>query len=176
MQRQLSPIPPRQPAQVYIDEDVPCYKIIEKRGFLDDQDHLWEQGRLIYWEGTPSMGLEPMNDIAEVAMREHLEKLDKLADEVNKLKGTGHTSLVNAYEARRRIRELDKRQNGLAADAEENLPIMRANKAKVSKARAVEPGPGPQVPMMRGKKQTGMGRKDSNVGRSAVNEDNKGIG
>ena len=172
MQR-LSPTPPSPQAQIYIDEDTPCYRVIEKRGFVDDQDRLWEKGRMIYWEGPPSMGLEPMNDLAEVAMLEHLERLDKLADDVNKLKGTGHASLVNAYEARRRIRELKNRQHGIAADAEEQMPIMQAARLK-SKARAVESHSAP--PMMRGnKKKTGMDRKDSNAGRALVNEDDKGL-
>src|SRR5262249_55882316 len=113
----LSPLPPRPQQNVFIDPDVPWYLVIEKRGFVGDQDRLWERGSRLYWEGKPSMALDPINEIAEERMREHLETLDRLADEVSTKKGTSHSSLVNAYEARRRIQELDKRH--LSPDTQE---------------------------------------------------------
>lgn len=187
MQRQLSPYPPRQAPQVYIDPDVPAYKVIEKRGFVDDQDHLWEKGSLIYWEGHPSMGLDPMNDLAEVAMREYLERLDGYANDVSEKNGTSHASIVNAFEARRRIADLD-RKFGRSVDIEEQMPIMGAKKYEKRLARAVEAGPAPQTPIMghagrasvapaqaRGNARKGVQKQDPNEGRAAVNNDDKGI-
>lgn len=142
----LSPIPPRPPQQLYIDPDVPAYMVVEKRGFVDDRDHLWLKGETIYWEGIPSMGLDPVNEMAEGRMREHLERLDAHASAVAKAKGSAHASLVNAFEARRRIQMLDKRENGRSADREASMPIMRAKKES-SMARSVNAGP-PQTPIM----------------------------
>lgn len=187
----LSPHPPRMQAQVYIDPEVPCYVVVEKRGFVDDQDRLWMQGERLYWEGKPSMALDPLNDLAEDKMREHLEFLDKLADQVNERKGTSHASLVNAYEARRRIKELDKRH--LSPDRQEMTPIMGARRSAKRMARSLEEGPqmppmmghqarysvAPQQasaePATRGRPRKGLQKTDPNPGRAAVNADDKGF-
>lgn len=132
----LSPVPPRQQQQAFIDPDMPAYMVIEKRGFFDDNDHLWQKGSMIYWEGTPNPGLDPLNEPAEERMREYLNMLDKKADEVCALKGTGHASLVNAYEARRRLQEMDNRFER-SVDIEEELPIMRAKHSGKRKAKSI---------------------------------------
>lgn len=146
-QHGLSPVPPRPQAQTYIDPDVPAYKVIEKRGFVDDHDNLWPKGSMLYWEGPPSLALDPLNDIAEVAMMEHLEELDALAQNVAKVKGNGHASIVNAFEAKRRAQELERRRSR-EIDGEDQMPILRARKYEKSMARSVEAGPARPVPMM----------------------------
>lgn len=132
----LSPNIPRPQQQVDINPDVPAYLVIEKRGFFDDNDHLWAKGEMIYWEGTPNPGFEPLNELAEDKLRDYFMMLDEKADEVCKLKGTGHASLVNAFEAKRRIQELDKRWER-SVDIEEDLPIMRAKHHGKKLARSI---------------------------------------
>lgn len=181
----LSPSPPRQQSQVFISPDVPCYTVIEKRGFVDDQDTMWERGSRIYWEGEPSLGLDPINEIAEERMMEYLKKQDQLAQDVAKLNGTAHATLVNAFEARRRIKELEKRMTGASPDVQEQMPIMGARRERKGQARSIEDAP-PQVQFMghRGRgevaptnarKRTGMNRQDPNKARASVNTDDKGL-
>lgn len=170
----LSPNPPRPSFQPDIDPDVPCYRVVEKRGFLDDQDHLWEKDSLLYWEGKPSMALDPINELGQVAMLEYLEEKDKLAQDVAKEKGSAHASLVNAFEARRRIQEIKKRYNGRSADQDEQVPIMGGVKDG-ARSRSVG-APLQKKPQVMGtKKVSGMARTDQNEGRAAVNKDDKGI-
>lgn len=146
MMHGLSPNQPRQQQNVDINPDIPAYVIIEKRGFFDDNDHLWSKGEMIYWEGVPNPGFEPLNELAEEKLREYFTMLDQKADEVCKLKGTGHASLVNAYEAKRRIQELDKKWER-SVDIEEDLPIMRAKHLGKKMARSINDTRG-LTPMM----------------------------
>ncbi len=132
----LSPVPPRQANNLQVDPDVPAYVVIEKRGFFDDNDHLWNKGEMIYWEGAPNPGLDPINELAEERMREYLTMLDKKADEVCEKKGTSHASMVNAYESRRRLQELDNKFDR-SVDIEEEMPIMRAKHLGKKKARSI---------------------------------------
>lgn len=152
----LSPNQPRQQYQPEINPDVPAYIVIEKRGFFDDNDHLWNKGEMIYWEGVPNPGLDPLNELAEERLREYFIMLDKKADEVSALKGTGHASMVNAYEARRRLQEMDRKFER-SVDIDEELPIMRAKHEGKRKARSINDTRG-LTPM--------MGHK----GRSSVTE------
>ncbi len=135
MQHGLSPTPPRNQNQFNVDQDIPAYIVTEKRGFFDDNDHLWPKGSMIYWEGVPSSGFEPLNELAEERLRLHFMDLDEKADAVAKLKGTSYASQVSAYESRRRLAELDKK-NGMSVDEAEMLPIMQAKKGSRS-ARSI---------------------------------------
>lgn len=155
----LSPAPPRQQMDIYIDPDMPAYKVIEKRGFFDDNDHLWSQGSMIYWEDEPNMGFEPLNDLAEEMMRDYLTKLDGKAQEVAKAKGMGHASLVNAFDAKQRLLELDRRFER-SVDQEEELPIMRAKHFGKKKARSIH-DVRPSTPMMGHKGRQSVAEKQS---------------
>lgn len=136
----LSPVPPRPQTQVHIDSSRPAYIVIEKRGFFDDADKLWEKGSMIYWDGEPNPGLDPINDMAMDRMRSYLQVLDDKAMEVAKLKGAGHASMVNAFEARRRLAELDS--NGTDAVDGFSEPSILGMKKKRSHAAAPVDGVG----------------------------------
>lgn len=147
----LSPVPPAPQQPIYIEEDVACYKIVDKRGFFDDTDTLWGPGSLIYWEAEPSMGFEPMNELAEITMREYLEKLDKIAQVVAKEKGMNHINLVGALEANQRLKEMD-RKVGRSAEIEEEVSILGIKrKASKGKIKAVNNQPR-QAPIMQARK------------------------
>lgn len=156
----LSPVPPRQQSPVNIDPDVPCYLIIEKRGFVDDQDRLWPKGSRLYWEGEPCMAFDPLNDIAEVAMLEYLEKQDKLARDVADQKGSAHASLVNAFEARRRIKDLQKRQRGDSPDDEEEISILGVKRPRKGMAKSIEEG-APKASMLGQKKTSSRAKAEA---------------
>lgn len=141
----LSPVPPRPKASAHIDPDRAAYRVTEKRGFFDETDRLWEKGSMIYWEGEPSIGFEPLNDKAEDAMRTYLQKLDDYAKEVAEKKGTGYASQVNAFEATRRLRELDDR----SVVPEEKINILQGAKDKNARAAtSIEDGADLGVPLM----------------------------
>lgn len=163
----LTPYAPAPARQVEVRQDIPAYKIIEKRGFFDDSDHLWPQGSMIYWEGRPSSAFEPLNAMAEEILREYFVELDQLADEVSKKKGTSHASLVNAYESRRRIAELDKKA-GRSVNQDEEVRIMGGRKHEKKRAHAIHNGVGP-APMMGHQTRTTAlqksARKDDEAGK-----------
>jgi hypothetical protein len=104
----LSPKQPAMQGPIHIDPDRPAYVVIDKRGFFDDMDKLWNQGEMLYWEGPLSLGLDPINDLAIEKMRAYLQELDKKAEEVAVKKGYGHASMVGAFEARRRLGEMER--------------------------------------------------------------------
>lgn len=132
----LSPYPPMQQQQIQVNENIPAYKVIEKRGFFDDNDHLWPKDSLIYWEGDPNPGFEPLNELAEEKLREYFMMLDQKADEVCKAKGTGHASLVNAYESRRRLQQMDRKFER-SVDIEEDFPILQARNKEKRAAKSI---------------------------------------
>lgn len=149
----LSPLPPRQERDIYIDPEVPAYKVINKRGFFDDIDTLHPQDALIYWEGEPNMGFEPLNEPAIDKMRAYLEELDRKAQLIAKEKGSGHVNMVNAFEANQRLKDMD-RKLGRSVDIEEDIAIMRAKRdPNNSKCRVINTNNVPRmVPMMQAKK------------------------
>lgn len=149
----LSPQPPRPERDIYIDPEVPAYKVINKRGFFDDMDTLHLQESLIYWDGEPNMGFEPLNEPAIDRMREYLEELDRKAQLLAKEKGTTHVNMVNAFEANQRLKDMD-RKLGRSVDIEEDIAIMRGKRdPSNSKCRIITANSAPRmVPMMQAKK------------------------
>lgn len=142
----LSPNIPMPKAMPAINQEKPAYIVSEKRGFYDDRDQLWPKGSMIYWEGTPSPGFEPLNELAEEKLREYFTMLEAKAEEVSKLKGTGHASLVNAFESRRRLQDMDRKLDR-SVDIEEMMPIMGV-KRQESKASDINAVHNQGIPMM----------------------------
>ena len=132
----LSPVPPSPKQQVYIDDDRAAYKVVEKRGFFDENDTLWPQGAMIYWDGPLNMGLEPINQIAIDSMREYLTHLDAEGVKVAKERGTGHATLVNAFEARNRLQSLNKIENKLVG-IEPEIQVLGKQKSNVRMAESI---------------------------------------
>ena len=143
----LSPNLPMLQNNPTIDQDVPAYIVVEKRGFYDDSDKLWPKGSMIYWEGTPNPGFEPLNELAEEKLREYFIMLDKKANEVAEKRGTGHASLVNAFEARRRLQDMD-RKLGRSVNIDEPLPIMGVKQGGAPLARGINDVAKSQIPLM----------------------------
>lgn len=132
----LSPLPPRQQTPLDVNPDIPAYRVIDKAGFFDDSDHLWIKDSLIYWEGKLSPGLEPINKLGEEKLREYFTYLDKKADEVCEKNGTSHVGITGAFEARRRLQEMDRKKS-ISVDMDEELPIMRAERNGKRKAHSI---------------------------------------
>jgi len=121
----LSPSPPRQSMPIDIRLDIPAYEVVEPRGFYDERDRLWEMGSMIYWQGAPNPGFEPLNKLAEDTLRDYYTDLDNKANEVCTQKGHSHASLTNAFLARRKLQEMDKKMEG-SVDEEEAKSILGA--------------------------------------------------
>lgn len=167
----LSPHPPQAPRHVDINPDIPAYRIIDKRGFFDDSDHLWPKDSMIYWEGRPCSGFEALNELAEEKLRAYFVELDEKAKQVSEKNGKGHASLVNAYEARRRIQEMDRRA-GRSVDQEEMTPIMGGKRREKKLAHSVYDPAASDVPLMGHRARgTAMERK----ARDASKQTNKGF-
>ena len=121
----LSPAPPRQSMPIDIREDIPAYTVTEPRGFYDERDKLWEMGSMVYWVGEPNPGFDPLNKLAEERLREYYTDLDVKAQEVCAKNGHSHASLTNAFLARRKLQEMDKKILG-SVDQDEKKPILGA--------------------------------------------------
>jgi len=132
----LSPVPPAPKQQVNIDPDRPAYKVVEKRGFFDENDRLWPMDSMIYWDGTPNPGLEPINEPALKIMREYLMELDKMGEAVSKERGTGHAKLVNAFEARTKLRQLDAIERRMVGQ-EPELQVLGNKRKEGMSAQAI---------------------------------------
>lgn len=55
-----------------------AYRILSTAGFFSDNDTLYEEGAEIYFDGEPSVEMEPLNQLARQRYTEMLEKLDDL--------------------------------------------------------------------------------------------------
>lgn len=61
-----------------IRNDRAAYRILDVNGFYGDDDNLYKQDEVIYWDGEPNEEMEPMNEMARVRLVAYLEKLDNL--------------------------------------------------------------------------------------------------
>lgn len=70
-----------------LDNTRPAFRILAVAGFYGPDDHLYQEGEEIYYEGEPNEEMEPLNQLARERMVVYLEKLDALAKEAAVKKG-----------------------------------------------------------------------------------------
>lgn len=59
----------------FINPNRPAYRVQAIHGFYAD-DHLYEEGDTLYFDGEPNEELEPLNEVAYQKLQTYLEKLD----------------------------------------------------------------------------------------------------
>ena len=62
-----------------IDPNRPAYRILSVSGFFGPDDHLYEENSEVYFDGEPNEEMEPLNELARLAIIRHIEKLEKQA-------------------------------------------------------------------------------------------------
>ena len=53
----------------------PAYRVLDVAGFYGDDDTLYAEGAEIFFDGEPSVEMEPLNEPARVKMNQMLERL-----------------------------------------------------------------------------------------------------
>lgn len=61
-----------------ISNEKPAYKILSPYGFFGPDDHLYQEGDMIYFEGEPNEEMEPLNEPARMRLTNYITKLDDL--------------------------------------------------------------------------------------------------
>ncbi len=125
----LLPAPPRMEPPVNIPQDVPCYRVMEERGFYVD-DRLIEYGKPIMWEEEPALNMEPLNDLAIAAYKELLKKLDKFGQEKALADKKHYNPLLTRFENKMKAEEeiVDNRRAKVLG-AKKEVPVMGAKRA-----------------------------------------------
>lgn len=141
-----------------IPQDVPVYRIKEGKFYADDE--LYEAGSIIAWNETPNLEMEPLNPLANEAMREFLKDLDVKGKEVAAKNGKAYISYADAFENSVAFAK-NEGKRAVLLNGREEVPIMGGKKRGPRKAQKIDLGSD--------QKQVGTSGKLSIDGRKAVN-------
>ncbi len=143
----LSPVPQRYTPMPVIRQDRPAYRIMAEKGFFGPDDCLYQAGSMIYWTDEPNQEMEPLNELAEKAMKAYLGRLDDEGRKVAEKIGKAYTSLADAYDNSRLMEVQDAKKIQLIdGQGAGEKPIMRAVKRGPKKIEAINaPEPVPQT-------------------------------
>lgn len=120
-------MPPQQNyAPVVIPQHRPFYRINGEKFFGPD-DTLYQDGSIIGWDGEPNLGMEPLNDKAQVEMQKFLKKLDKYGREAAEKAGKAYHSLADAHANSIALAQQDSKQVELIS-GKKQVPLMGAKK------------------------------------------------
>lgn len=137
----LSTSPQQRVSNYYIDQDRPCYRIDEEKGFYGPDDRLHKKGEIIYFDDEPSFNMHPMNDLAKKAKLELLEKLDTHGRAVAAATGKAYTSLADAL---KNAREFAQQSSSiLRLGEQEDAPLLGKRKPGRPRVEQVVPMDGP---------------------------------
>lgn len=118
------------------DKERPAYRVLAIHGFYGPDDHLYQEGDEIYFDGVPNEELEPLNESARDRMIAFLEELDRKGREVSEKTGKMYVG---------RARSLDGALEMATAVQRAEMAIMSAPKqvttiARLTKQEASETG------------------------------------
>lgn len=121
-----------------------AYRVLSSVGFFSDDDHLYQEGDEIYFDGVPNEELEPLNELAKQRLEAYLTVLDQKAREVAEKTGRPFVG---------RPRNLDGALTLATEVQRANMQIM-GSKDKVTSTTRIEketPEVGTQNPKRRGR-------------------------
>lgn len=119
-----------------IQNDRAAYRVLNPYGFYSDNDHLYQEGDEIYFDGTPNEMLEPLNQLARDRLNAHLEQLDNYGKAAAEKLGRSYAG---------RPRSLDGGLELASALLNEQKSIL-GNKNKQSTTEEIEREPVPETP------------------------------
>lgn len=136
-----------------ISNDRPAYRILSPNGFFGPDDHLYQEGEEIFFDGIPNEEMEPLNQFALSRLTEYIEHLDKLAKEASEKLGRPFIG---------RPRSLDGALSLASEVQRQNMSIMGKNKEGLTESVSrVEREEAPETGSMSPKRGRGRPRKDS---------------
>lgn len=129
----LSPVQPQRYVMPTINNNRPCYKVMAEKGWLDPDDILRPMGTIVYFDGTPPITMEPLNDKAVDIMTKIIEEHEKLGREAAKAAGKAYTGLDGARDIAQTLQERRARTIEMLGQTEtkEILGKKRGRKPKV---------------------------------------------
>jgi len=82
----------------YTAPERPAYRVLDVAGFFGDDDTLYPEGSEIFFDGEPSVEMEPLNEAARVKMIALLEKLEEKGREAAEKAGRPYTGRPRSLE------------------------------------------------------------------------------
>lgn len=131
-----------------ISAEKPAYRVLAVAGFFGPDDHLYQQGDMIYFEGEPNEEFEPLNDKAREIMASYLNKLDDLGRAVAEKLGRPFVG---------RPRDLDGAIQFATEVQRDNMAVMAAPKQVTTIEKITDDG----VPETGEKRGRGRPRKQA---------------
>lgn len=82
----------------YIAPERPAYRILDVAGFFGDDDTLHAEGEEIFFDGTPALEMEPLNQAAREKYVALLEDLDRKGREAAEKAGRPYTGMPKSLD------------------------------------------------------------------------------
>lgn len=167
----LSPQPPSRPEAIVIPSDTPVYRIKEGK-FFGPNDHLFQEGEIIEFQGEPNLEMEPLNEMAREKMRTFLTKLDEEGRKAAAKAGKAYHGYLDAFENSIHLAKQEGK-SVRSLSAKEMTPIMGVPK-EISIAKKIEPdltGPlyiEPKAAVKEPKKKFSLNKEA--IGKGVVNK------
>lgn len=165
----LSPQPYQRQPILTIPQDRPVYRIKEGKFFGPD-DCLYEEGAVIEFHDEPNTEMEPLNALAEEAMKKYLAKLDTYGKAVAEKAGKHYASLADAFENSRALMTEETRRIR-PITGKEQVPLMGAKKKAGKIAKLDADGSVPLMGAIKNPVQSNSAEK--NAGKNEVNKANE---
>lgn len=134
-----------------IDGDRPAYRVLATSGFYADNDHLYPENHVIYYDGEPNEEMEPLTPSAEEKLNAFLEKLEALGREVA-------AKLGRAYSGR--PRNLDGALSLATAVQRAEMGLMGVKHTESTVVESADKENTPEVGTANAKRPRGRPRKD----------------
>jgi len=134
-----------------IDGDRPAYRVLAVSGFYADNDHLYPENHVIYYDGEPNEELEPLTPSAEENLTVFLEKLEALGREVAAKLGRAYTG---------RPRNLDGALSLATAVQRAEMGLMGVKRSESTVVESADKESTPEVGSANSKRPRGRPRKE----------------
>lgn len=123
----------------------PAYRVLDVAGFYGDDDTLYAEGAEIFFDGEPSVEMEPLNEAARIKMNALYERLDEEGRKAAEKAGRPWSG---------RPRTLDGALELASAIQRQEMAVMGAEKRKES----ITPVNQEETPLMGQPEKRGRGR------------------
>ena len=124
---QLFQAPPQQKMLPPIPQDRPVYRILNEQGFYGPNDTLFQEGEIIVYDDTPNEDMEPMNELARVALEKYIDTLEESARVVAEKNGRSYAGRPRSKNEMLEFASQDARRLQTIGN-QGGVPIMGAKK------------------------------------------------
>jgi hypothetical protein len=123
-----------------IDNTRAAYRILAIHGFYGPDDHLYEEGEEIYFDGEPNEEMEPLNQVARERIHSYLENLDTLGREAALKAGKAYAGRPRSLDGGLALATAIQRQEmGLMGARKDSVEITRVSEEDVPETGSFNP-------------------------------------